>query len=60
MPETELLDLAAEDVDEATWDQLIQGLTGDPDEDEGPDVLTNSASGGCCDGSSDGCGPPRE
>jgi len=48
MPETEVLDLTAEDVDEATWDQLVQGVVEEPEEDEGPDVLTNSDSGCAC------------
>lgn len=61
MPETELLDLTAEDVDEATWDQLVRGLVAEPEEDDEGGVFTNSGCGGCQDSDSvDGCGPPRE
>ena len=44
MPETELLDFTAEDVDEATCDQLVRGMA-DPYDDDPNTVITNC--GGC-------------
>lgn len=59
MPETELLDLTAEDVDEATWDQLVRDMFGEgPEDDADPEELTNSGCGGS-GSSADSCSPDK-
>jgi hypothetical protein len=50
MPETAVFDLSAEDITQATWDDLTRSmLNGDPDDE--PDLL--SCGGNSCTGCAD-------